>query len=177
MSKKTVAFDIDGTLCTIESALLKFNELTGKNILMPDMFDYHFKVVYDLAVEDEVKIWDAHTESIIAESKPIIQVVDYLKEVKSKGNDVAIVTARHSKYLDVTKEWFDRYNIPYDRIYMGETDKYEPLAFEKAVQYLDDKGSLVEKLMGTDLQDTCDLTIIDAPYNQQFKSHSRFYLD
>lgn len=176
MSKKTIAFDIDGTLCSIDSALKRFNEITGKAILYPDMWDYQFQAVYGLSVEDEVKIWTDHTDEIIRTSVPIPKVVQYLKEQKALGHDIAIITARSSKHFDVTKEWFHDYNIPFDRLYMGQTDKYEPIAYEKAIQYLDDKGSLIENLMGTDLKDTCDLTIIDAPHNRKYKSHSRFYI-
>lgn len=177
MSKKTIAFDIDGTLCSIDSALTKFNTLTGKLILAPDMFDYQFKKVYGLTVEDEIAIWNEHTEDIIYTSEPIKKVVDYLKQQKELGNDIAIVTARSSKYFEVTKEWFHKYNVPFDRLYMSQTDKYDALKYEKAIRFLDDKGSLIEHLMGTDLKDTCNLTIIDAPYNKEFKSHSRFYLN
>lgn len=176
MSKKTIAFDIDGTICSIDSALEKFNKITGKSILYPDMYDYQFQTVYELSVEAEVNIWAEHTDDIIRTSMPIPKVVHYLKQQKALGNDIAIITARSSKHFDVTKEWFKTHNIPFDRLYMGQTDKYEPIAYEKAVRYLDDKGSLIENLMGTDLKDTCDLTIIDAPHNRKYKSHSRFYI-
>lgn len=140
------------------------------------MYSYNFKEVYGLATEDEIEIWKNHSDEIIRTSKPLEMVVDYLRKEKAKGSTIILVTARHIDFLGSTTDWLHKYDIPYDKLYMGATDKYDPLKQERISQFLDDKGSLIENLMNTDLKDTCELTLVDAPYNRGFASHSRFYV-
>lgn len=171
--KLNYGFDIDGTLCTIDSALEAFNKITKREITLPTMLSYHFAEIYNLSKEEEISIWKEQTKDIILNSEPNVKIVDYLKSLKSKGHKITIVTARPVEYLGVTKYWLEKQGIKYDALYMGQSDKFDVLHSEKVVQFLDDKGELIENLMNTPLAETCELTIVDAPYNRNFKSHSR----
>lgn len=176
MKKLNYGFDIDGTLCTIDSALQAFNKITKNSILIDGMYDYHFAKVYDLSPQDEVAIWKEQTKNIILASEPNISVVNYLKRLREQGNGITIVTARGVEYTEETAFWLKKYGIQYDSLHMNQTDKFKVLHNEEVVRFLDDKGELIESLMSTPLAETCELTIVDAPYNRKFKSHSRFYV-
>lgn len=173
--KLTLAFDIDGTLCTIDKALEVFNRETGKFITPETMYAYEFKKVYELEVEHEISIWKKYTTEVALESGLNTRLVNYLHKRKKQGARIVLVTARQVEFEKQTRDWLLKHEIPFDKLYMGETDKYQTLKDEKADRFFDDKGSLVENLMHTDLAEDCELTIVDSAYNKDFISHSRFY--
>lgn len=66
------------------------------------------------------------------ESKPIVQIVERLKEYKDKGFEIVIHTSRNvrtfegnigkinANTLPIIVKWLDQNNIPYDEIYVGK---------------------------------------------------------
>ena len=63
-------------------------------------------------ITDNSKDWDAFFEGI-EKDNPKLDVLNTLKEL-SRENTILIVTGRHAKYRQVTMDWLDKYNVPYD---------------------------------------------------------------
>lgn len=173
---RTVAYDLDGTLFSIQQCLDFFNNLKGKDFDISDIKTYDFSHMYDMDYKEYVQTWIDLGDRIVTESKLNDKMFQNLLLEKSKGSDIIIVTARNGGLDELNKEHLKNLNIPYDRYYSNQNDKYDVLKDEKASRFFDDKGELIENLMNTDLNGICELTIVDAPYNKKFKSHSRFYL-
>ena len=86
--KKTVIFDLDGTIANTEDP------------------NAHHKENNDG--------FRAHARG--ASTFP--NIVEKVREAKEKGMDVVILTARSAHYRKDTKEWLNEHNVPYDALYM-----------------------------------------------------------
>jgi hypothetical protein len=63
--------------------------------------------------------WDiVHTPEHMIKDKPNLPMIDLAKNYKENGFEVIILTGRPESTRKVTKEWLQKYNIPYDKLYM-----------------------------------------------------------
>lgn len=173
---RTVAYDLDGTLFSLKQSIEFFNELKNKNYKLEDIDSYNFSHLYGMSAEEYLETWISLSERIVKHSKLNKKILNNLLMEKSQGSKIIIVTARNKELDDLNKKVLNKHGIPFDEYYSNQTDKYHVLRSENASRFFDDNGELVENLMNTDIESTCELTIVDAPYNKNFKSHSRFIL-
>ena len=66
-------------------------------------------------------------------AKPIIPVIEKLREYKAKGFEIVISSSRNMRTyegnvgkinvhtLPIIMDWLERHNVPYDEIYVGKT--------------------------------------------------------
>lgn len=63
--------------------------------------------------------WDfVHTDENLIKDKPNLPMIELAKNYKENGFEVIILTGRPESTRKVTKEWLQKYNIPYDKLYM-----------------------------------------------------------
>ncbi len=63
--------------------------------------------------------WDfVHSPENLIKDKPNLPMVDLAKNYKENGFEVIVLTGRPESTRKVTKEWLQKYNIPYDKLYM-----------------------------------------------------------
>jgi hypothetical protein len=63
--------------------------------------------------------WDfVHAPENLRKDKPNLPMVELAKNYKENGFEVIILTGRPESTRNVTKEWLQKYNIPYDVLYM-----------------------------------------------------------
>ncbi len=104
MNKKARIFDVDGTLCDVSSIRHLVRGGPGN--------DYR-------------KDFDAfHRESINCPPHP--HVVKAAQESMAEGVAPLIVTARQTKYRNVTAFWLAMHDIPSERLYMRRTGDMRP---------------------------------------------------
>jgi predicted kinase len=127
--KPTIAFDADGTLVDVSSiaSLVK-----GK---YRDFDLFHRK-----------SLW----------SNPNQEVLDLAYEANDKGFKVIVVTAREERYRDVTQAWMDKFNVPYENIFMRPMDDRRPdhivknemfsqiNSFYDVVHFVDDRKDIAD---------------------------------
>ncbi len=53
-------------------------------------------------------------------ARPIEGAVESLKKLKSSGYHVIIYTARSWAEYEMTKDWLDKYKVPYDQLILGK---------------------------------------------------------
>lgn len=72
------------------------------------------------AEKDNGKIdWDfVHRPENLIKDKPNLPMIELAKNYKENGFEVIILTGRPESTRDITKEWLQKYNIPYDKLYM-----------------------------------------------------------
>ena len=70
--------------------------------------------------------------AIIENAKPIIPVIEKLREYKAKGFEIVISSSRNMRTyegnvgkinvhtLPIIMDWLERHNVPYDEIYVGK---------------------------------------------------------
>jgi hypothetical protein len=63
--------------------------------------------------------WDfVHAPENLIKDKPNLSMVDLAKNYKKNNFEVIVLTGRPESTRKVTKEWLQKYNIPYDKLYM-----------------------------------------------------------
>lgn len=87
-------FDMDGTICDVRGI---------RHLVRGRVKDFH----------------KFHLES--ASCPPNVEVVEKAKEAKREGRAVLIVTARSTKYRNVTAMWLALHDVPSDALYMRKS--------------------------------------------------------
>ena len=85
--------------------------------------DNTLSIAYDrfkLAEKENGKLdWDiVHAPENLIQDKPNLPMIELAKKYKENGFEVIILTGRPESTRKVTKEWLQKYNIPYDALYM-----------------------------------------------------------
>ena len=63
--------------------------------------------------------WDfVHAPENLIKDKPNLPMIDLAKNYKENGFEVIVLTGRPESTRKVTKEWLQKYNISYDKLYM-----------------------------------------------------------
>jgi hypothetical protein len=63
--------------------------------------------------------WDiVHAPENMIKDKPNLPMIDLAKNYKENDFEVIILTGRPESTRKVTKKWLEKYNIPYDKLYM-----------------------------------------------------------
>ncbi len=83
---------------------------------------------------------------------PYPHAVQYLRKLKAAGHEIVLATARYMIKRDGDQEaargagywelleWLDRYEVPYDEVYLGKPS---------ADKYYDDKAGILRSIAGT----------------------------
>lgn len=63
--------------------------------------------------------WDfVHAPENLIKDKPNLPMIELAKNYKQIGFEVIILTGRPESTRNITKEWLQKYNIPYNKLYM-----------------------------------------------------------
>jgi uncharacterized HAD superfamily protein len=63
--------------------------------------------------------WDfVHAPENLIKDKPNLPMIELVKNYKENNFEVIVLTGRPESTRKVTKEWLQKYNIPYDKLYM-----------------------------------------------------------
>ena len=98
---KTVIFDLDGTLA----------DITLRRTLAIDSTDG--KMDWDV-------FFDPKNISLDQPNTPVITMAQLLH---SQGYKIVILSGRSARTQDVTLDWLNQHNVPFDDIHMRPTDK------------------------------------------------------
>ena len=100
MNKKTVIFDLDGTLALIDNRR-------------------------DLSMVSGKRDWDIFLDpKNIDLDQPNIPVIEMAQMLKSQGFDIIIFSGRSKATKDATRDWLNKYDVPFDLLKMRPTDKH-----------------------------------------------------
>jgi len=113
-AKKTVIFDLDGTLAIIEKRRIKSGSPTGDKPVQT-------KMNWDI-------FFDPKNIPLDEPNEPVIKLAQMLK---SDGYNIVIFSGRNDRSWDATKEWLKKYNVPYDMLVM-RPDKFKSKSFPVA---------------------------------------------
>ena len=102
MNKKTVIFDLDGTLANIDIRRSKSLKINGK--LDWDIF--------------------AAPSSILAWDKPNLPVIKMAQLFKADGFKIVIFSGRNDRSFHTTKQWLANHDVPFDLLVM-RPDKFQ----------------------------------------------------
>ena len=106
MNKKTIIFDLDGTLANIDVRKDKSLKPNGK-------LDWNI-----FAAPDSITNWDAPNE-------PVIKMAQLFK---NDGFKIVIFSGRNDRGFFATRDWLKIHNVPYDLLVM-RPDKFQSKAW------------------------------------------------
>ncbi|MDD6271889.1 MAG: hypothetical protein PUA90_00005, partial [bacterium] len=98
-----------------------------------------------------------------AEIKPGAREV--INKLHDEGNKIIIISFRKGKYLsdptNLTKEWLDRHNLHYDKIYTDTGSKVDECLENNVKLFIDDKESHCEEVSNAGI----DVILFTNAYN------------
>ena len=98
--KKTVIFDLDGTLALIDKRR-------------------------DLSMVDGKRDWDIFFNPVnIDLDEPNIPVINMAQLLNAQGFGIVIFSGRADKTKFRTMDWLDKHNVPFDLLQMRPADKH-----------------------------------------------------
>jgi len=142
-NKKTIIFDLDGTLADIDVRRVK--SLNSKGKIDWDIF----------AAPDSITNWD----------KPNLPVIKMAQLFKADGFKIVIFSGRNDRAFYATKDWLKIHNVPFDLLVM-RPDKFKadswPIAIgnpaTKAMRFMPDE--ILKKSMLDTFVDINDVFLV-----------------
>ena len=105
--KKTVIFDLDGTLAIIEKRRIKSGSPTGNKPVQAKMdWDVFFAA-------ENIKL-----------DEPNHPVIKMAQMFHNDGFKIVIFSGRNDRSFHTTKEWLEKYKVPYDLLVL-RPDKFQ----------------------------------------------------
>ncbi len=168
-----IGVDIDEVLADLVEQLLRFhNERYHTTLKREDVFCYQLRHVWKCTEEEEYKrVIEFYHSHYFREIKLVRGSIQGVKKLKEKGNNLVIITSRHSKGRDGTAGWIERY-FPrmFSDIYF--TDYYEKEGnIARKASVCKEKG--VELLIEDSLDNARDcasertrVILLDCPWNR-----------
>jgi hypothetical protein len=158
-----IGIDIDGVIAnTFHLLVQELNAYFGVNNALEDIDDYDIYKVYGIGPE-ELKQFTLNKENILISGPDIIPDADYYLKLLVSMYEVSLISARQEKYFHLTKQWMEKYNIPYHRLILwGQHDKREVCVRLGVNLFVEDSLRNAVQI------NACNIPVIlfNAPYNQ-----------
>ncbi len=125
-----IGLDIDNVISNFDDTLTKEylkhdKELRNTGIINRNARDITHGM-FDWTEEEDKEFYYNNIERIARLLKPIKESVHYIKKLKQEGNEIYIISGRengeYTNAFEITKEWLDKYEIPYDKIILTNAD-------------------------------------------------------
>jgi uncharacterized HAD superfamily protein len=161
----TIGIDIDGTVTDPGSIVPLMNETLGKNLTYADCTDYNLAAIYNITEEQFMSWLDQYGRRLYNEA-PVHGNADHIlrRWHQERQHKLVYISAREDKHLDVTLEWFNRYQIPYHEIdLIGSHDKIHAAKKWQVELFLEDR---LENALQLSEELNIPVFLFDTPYNQ-----------
>lgn len=163
-NKQRLGIDIDGTVTCPTTFVPYLQRDFNNNLKYEDITEYNLANVLNCN-EDIIATWFEDNESHIYKHSPVAEgAKNILNELKHEY-ELFYISARHHQLEDITKEWFDFHNIPYDQITLtGSHNKLEVTKEQNIDIFFEDKLDNAE-----DINRILNIPVLlfDTPYNQK----------
>ena len=147
-----IGIDMDDTICSTNEKIIEEADKYDKEVLggtgIKDIKAYEFTKMMDWPKEMKGVFFQDKLEFIMDNA----QIKDNAKEVINKLHDegfkIVIISFRKGKYIKnpykLTKDYLDRHNVHYDKIYVDTGSKVDECINENVKLFIDDKESHCE---------------------------------
>lgn len=154
--------DIDDTISETDkyseyyiSKFIKENNLPYKQIKKVTRFA---EAKFNWSVEVANKWYKEYGDQMMLEFPCKENSVEVINNLHNLGHKIIIATARandwHKEPERITKEWLEKNNIKYDKLYVGRIDKEQICIEEKADYFIDDDVKLCERVLNDSINTT-----------------------
>lgn len=145
-----IGIDIDDTITkTYEKTFPKALEFVEKVLKRKIELDYsktfdhnYIENVLKLSDEEADLFWRQNLENLLNIVEPKENSIEVINKLKSEGHKIIIITARwNTDYINsdkISKQWLERYNLKYDKLFTNLESKKQTAINEKIDIFIDD---------------------------------------
>ena len=130
-----IGIDIYDTIANTYDVLLNYAQNYTINDMGKEIKDanrnsithMYCKDFHDWNKKEETEFLDKYYERMVLKVQPKMYAVENIRKLKESGEQIYLITARFlSDKFDVeklTKDWLEKYNIPYDKLILNSQNK------------------------------------------------------
>lgn len=170
-----IGIDIDGVLSNIEKFQLEYGSkyfYEKYNVQIFDAKAYYSKDVFGVSQDNDVDFWKTYFRKYMSENNPRTFVSEIIDKLKDEGNEIYIITARLDdcdnfdisvdEMQNITKEWFKKNNIYYDKIIWSNGSKV-PYCIDNNIDIMIEDNGINIKEISSVIPVLC----FDNKYNEE----------
>lgn len=164
MKNYRFGIDIDGTVTTPSSLLPHINKKFGCELVLDDIKEYDLTTAFEVD-PTEFYNWYKEAEPEICLTSSTQEQAKQILMDWQKHAELYYISARGSEVMDVTMEWFQREQLPFDHVELiGSHRKIETARKFGTDVFFEDKHD-----NAVDLHEELDIPVIlfDTPYNRK----------
>lgn len=170
-----IGIDLDDTISNINNYKYDFVKdfLAKNNYTFAELDPTAAYIEKMFAIPEDIfpDIWkDMHYDLFMG--APLREnAVQVLQQLKDLGHTLVIVTARTTKYFEnpyqISKDWLQANNVPYDKLIVNREDKDNVCKEEHITFFVDDYPSNIDLLTQANIT-TC---LMDTPHNKTYQNN------
>lgn len=158
--KMRIGIDIDDTALKTVNSMIKYADKydvedlgkkgTNGNLgLIKNR--YYLKILYGWDDETKFAFFKKYYKNVLEECIPMEHAVEVLNRLKEEGYEIYFISARLTNIEGcnaeaITKETFQKYNIPYDKLIVNAREKLPVIKENKIDLYIEDSFETVREL-------------------------------
>ncbi|MBU9722462.1 MULTISPECIES: 5' nucleotidase, NT5C type [Bacillaceae] len=162
-NKKRFGIDIDGTVTDPATFIPYINDHFSKTLTLEDITEYDLSALLDIPKDEFWKWMQQHEPNIYKEATLAMHAKNILTDWKTH-HELFYISARPTQFHDLTAEWFQAQEIPFDHIQLlGSHRKLEAVKEHSVDIFFEDKHD-----NACDIAEDCNIPVIlfDTPYNR-----------
>ncbi len=155
-----IGIDIDDTALITVEGMVKYGDIFCREILnkpdtknnVEDIKDrFYLQALYGWDKETKFKFFDYYYKKVLEECLPKEDSPLVITKLKEEGNEIYFISARLNNIDNcnsekITKESFQKYNIPYDKIIVAAYSKLEYCKENNIDVFIDDSFEVLDEL-------------------------------
>jgi uncharacterized HAD superfamily protein len=165
-NRPTIGFDLDGVIARTDRAILRAAQKRGLLLNRTEEEITHFR--YDHSFPGEIEdseVWDILAEgNVYRECEPCQMLISVVEGCHNRGYRIEIITARYEndQVERDTRDWLDRYCVPYDKLVIGTSsrDKHKYAEIAGLIAFVEDRHDTANRLANV-----CLPFLVAMPYN------------
>lgn len=158
--KLHIGIDLDNTILDATTAHLHYYNLASGRAFKPeDVNDFFLYRLYEWDEAEREAVYERYGHDIHYHSEPLPMAAEHVR-VLFQRHHISVITARPSRFREVTVNWLERYGFPYHDIFFCE-DKLEVCATWGVDVLIDDGPHYAESFADAGKQ----VILLDQPYN------------
>lgn len=163
--KHRFGIDIDGTVTCPATLIPHINKQYNINMKLDDVTEYDFLSGFPYPIDrNEFNTWFKANEPHMYEVSELAADAQSVLTNWQKQYELFYISARGENVFDITKNWFDTYNVPYDHIEcIGSHKKIEIAKKHQVEAFFEDKHDNAVEI-AEELK--IPVVLFDTPYNR-----------
>lgn len=128
----------------------------------------YYEAVKDIVTMEEYDTMVKESEHLLLNIELKPNVIDVLTKLKKEGHTIIFITARCDEYnkpYELTKEYLDKYKVPYDKIIVRALEKGQICKEEKINLFIDDSIDNCRKVKQVGI----DVLLMETNFNKNNK--------